>query len=113
MAVRKTEDGKTRRTAEAGRDPLRLVSKRGGPSEDRRDTPHAGLPRNRSRVRLYGCVSMWKNQSSEVVPLRTRLIHDRFGDVPVEVNGEAFSELKKALDKAEDYFMNESHKSIE
>jgi hypothetical protein len=113
MAVRRSEDGKVRRTTMPREDPVKVVSRRNQIGKrEREGVLHAGLPRNRSKVKLYSCVSMWKNQTSEIVPLKTRLAHDRSKDMLVGVNSRAFSELKDALDRAESHFADGGHENV-
>jgi hypothetical protein len=82
-------------------DPLRVVCKRASRLKDEAAEGKRACIRSKSKVKLFRCMSMWKNPTSQIVPLQARVVHDRFKTVRQEVNVEMFMNLKHSLDQAE------------
>lgn len=105
MKLRKTQDGKYRRVTSVKQDPLKVFFTRGSRKEEAAEEMKAPVrvrvPRNKSKVKLFRCVSMWNNPTSQAVSLETRMVHNRFQDAMQEINAEMFFDLKSSLDEAE------------
>ncbi|KAM0672556.1 hypothetical protein CWI42_030290 [Ordospora colligata] len=82
-------------------DPLRVVCKRISKQKNMVREDKRMLIKNKSKVKLFKCMSMWKNPTSQIVPLQTRVVHDRFKTVHQEINIEMFMNLKYSLDQIE------------
>lgn len=104
MGVRRIDDGKYARVVDAVPDPLKITCRRRAKKSDgsRAAEPRdVAKPRSKSRVKLLKCVSMWKNQTSQIVPLETRVVHNRFNSILPQVDMASFEELKSSLDREE------------
>lgn len=94
-----------RKTTPVKPDALRITFKRGDRSRVKVTHKEMCIAQkkltNKSKVKLFKCISMWKNPTSQIVPLETRVVHNRFRDIKQDINTKMFFELKSALDNAE------------
>ncbi|ADM11161.1 uncharacterized protein Eint_030150 [Encephalitozoon intestinalis ATCC 50506] len=103
MGVKEIGDGKYGRVIAVSPDPLKITCKR-GIKKDQKEAPKdiKEKPfRNKSKVKLFKCVSMWKNPTSQIISLESRIAHDRFRSIQPKINIKDFAELKSSLDNAE------------
>ncbi|AFN82635.1 hypothetical protein EROM_030160 [Encephalitozoon romaleae SJ-2008] len=114
MGVKEIEEGRYGRVDIVSPDPLKITCKRGTKKHRKEGVGDKDKPRklykNKSKVKLVKCVSMWKNPTSQIIPLEMRVAHDRFRSIQPEINLGRFGELKSSLDSAEGLYSQETKK---
>lgn len=113
MGVKEIEEGKYGRVDIVSPDPLKITCRRGTKKHGKEIVgDKAGkLCKNKSKVKLVKCVSMWKNPTSQIIPLEVRVAHDRFRSIQPEINLGRFGELKSSLDSVESLYSQDSKKN--